>query len=83
MLQNFCATSYGLYTEHFIKKIATDAANLYEHLHRFCMKKNLRKCVKKFMLTDLELIFMAHYCSMNEWEFENIDLLSETKISEN
>lgn len=53
LLQYFCSNSYGLYTEQFIKKIAADSQNSHHHLHKFHLKKSLRKCVKKFMMTDL------------------------------
>lgn len=64
-LQNFTNSTYGLYTELFIKKIATDALSINESLIKYSIKKFLRKCIRKFMLTDLELVFLAHYCKKN------------------
>ena len=53
LVQIFSTTSYALYTEYFIKKIVEDAQNHYHYLLKFNLKKNIRKCVKKYMLTDL------------------------------
>lgn len=62
LVQSFCKTSYALYTEYFIKKIALTAQDNHPDLFKFSLKRNLRKCVKKFMLTDLEIIFLSYYC---------------------
>jgi hypothetical protein len=51
--QSFCSTSYALYTEYFIKRIANEAQDKHNDLLKYSLKRNLRNCVKKFMLTDL------------------------------
>lgn len=75
LVENFSATSYALYTEYFIKKIAAEAEAMNAGLYRLCVKKSLRKCVKKFMLTDLEAVFVGFFCRQGGWGIGMRELL--------
>lgn len=82
LLQQYALTFYGLYTESFIKRIATEVEKQYRHMAALNVKKSLRKCVKKFLLTDLELIFLAYFCGVHQWDMHGCgsDLGSRDKI---
>lgn len=83
LLQQYSLSFYGLYTESFIKRIAIDAEKQYRHMGALYLKKSLRKCVKKFLLTDLELIFLAYFCGVRQWDIHGCesDLGSRDKMS--
>jgi hypothetical protein len=68
---NFLANNYGLYTIRFIEMLAQDAAFKCPQLQVIGIHKILREIVKKFMLSDLELVYVGHICNLLEWNIRD------------
>lgn len=69
--QEFISLSYGYYTESFIAHISESACAKRPQLMALPLRKMLREVVKKYMLNDLELIFVGHFAEVHRWDIEH------------
>lgn len=69
--QLFVVQSYGYYTEMFLTKISEEACRMFDFMLKHQLKKLLREIVLKFMMSDLELVFLSHFCRRDRWNIRS------------
>lgn len=65
----FVSQSYGYYTHYFIKRIEAEATARNGQIEVLSINLILRDLVRRFMLSDLELVFIGHVSEGLEWNF--------------
>lgn len=68
---DFLANNYGLYTLRFIEMVTQDAVSKCPELEVMSIHKILRDIVKKFLLSDLELVYVGHICNLLDWNIKD------------
>lgn len=65
----FVSQSYGYYTHYFIRRIEAEAIERNSQIEVLSVNRILRDLVRRFMLSDLELVFIGHVSEGLEWNF--------------
>jgi hypothetical protein len=65
----FLGRSYGYYATYFIQKIAAEAITYCPQVEVLSVSRILKELVRKFLLSDLELVFVGYIAAQLEWAF--------------
>lgn len=76
----FLNRSYGYYTSRFVEKIAQLAFQKQQSTAVLSIHKILTDTVKKYMLSDLELVVVGHICNLLQWDIHQSFLKHNSKI---